>query len=103
MNPELTQSPSLHRVDAVGKSMVKFRVGSHNLPIEIGRWNRTPREERLCATCGVIGDENHVVYGCSMIDRNDLGGLPPTMSTIWEHKGVNRLFKRLLQEKLIEV
>ena len=39
MNPELTQSPFLQRVDALGKSMVKFRVGSHNL-----------REERLCAT-----------------------------------------------------
>ena len=32
MNPELTRSPFLNRVDAVGKSMVKFRVGSHNLP-----------------------------------------------------------------------
>jgi hypothetical protein len=36
MNPELTQSPFLHKVDAVGKSMIKFRVGSHNLPIETG-------------------------------------------------------------------
>ena len=103
MNPELTLSPFLQRVDAVGKSMVKFRVGSHNLPIETGRWNRTPREERLCATCGVIGDEDHVLFRCSMIDRSDLNGLPPTVSAIWQHEGVNRLFKRILSEKLVEV
>ena len=47
INPELTPSPFLNRVDEVGKSMTKFRLGSHNLKIETGRWNRTPRENRL--------------------------------------------------------
>ena len=102
-NPELTISPFLHRVDAVGKSMVKFRVGCHNLPIETGRWNRTPRNERLCGTCGVIGDEHHVLNSCSIIDRSDLAEATPSLSTIWQYEGVNRLFKRILKANLVEV
>ena len=34
INPELTPSPFLNRVDEVRKSMTKFRLGSHNLKIE---------------------------------------------------------------------
>ena len=64
INPELTPSPFLNRVDEVGKSMTKFRLGSYNLKIETGRWNRKPRENRLCPTCNQLGDEYHIVYEC---------------------------------------
>ena len=30
-------------------------------------------------------DEDHVLFRCSMIDRRDLDGLPPTVSAIWQH------------------
>ena len=89
MHPELTISPFLHRVDAVGKSMVKFRVGCNNLPIETGRWNRTTQDDQLCRTCGIIGNKDHVLKGCSIIGRSDLVGVAPTMSTIWQHEGVS--------------
>ena len=45
--------------------MTRFRVGSHRLRVETGRWSRLPREERICS-CGVGGvqDEEHVVFHC---------------------------------------
>ena len=36
MNPDLVVSPFLSRMDAVGKSIIKFRLGSHKLEIETG-------------------------------------------------------------------
>ena len=44
LNPELKPSPFLSRIDRVGKSITKFRLGSHLIKIETGRWNHTPRE-----------------------------------------------------------
>ena len=73
---------------------MRFRLGSHNLPIEKGRWRRLNREERVCANCNVVGDEHHVLYDCSLIFREDLD-LPDDMSCIWTHSDVFRLFERI--------
>ena len=35
-----------------------------DLAIETGRYNRTPREERLCSLCDVVEDEQHVLFSC---------------------------------------
>lgn len=40
-----------------------LRLSSHNLAIETGRWNGTPREERLCA-CGCVQTETHILCQC---------------------------------------
>ena len=96
MNPDLLPSPFLNRIDETGKGMTKFRLGSHSLKIETGRWNRTPRENRLCATCGVVGDEKHAIYTCSEILRDDLNDLPPSLADIWGYHGVNKLFSRIM-------
>ena len=42
----------------------RFRLSSHNLAIEKGRWLRKPREERICPTCTVIQDEQHALRDC---------------------------------------
>ena len=42
----------------------KLCLSSHSMPIELGRWNRTSRENRLCRNCGVLGDEKHFIYHC---------------------------------------
>ena len=42
----------------------KFRLSSHSLKIETGRWSRIAREDRLC-DCGGIQDESHVVFDCT--------------------------------------
>ena len=102
INPELKPSPFLQRIEKVGKSITKFRLGSHNLPIETGRWCRTLREDRLCNTCGVLGDENHVLYNCSEIPRDGLGQLPQPISSLWESAEVNRLFKRICDANYID-
>jgi len=47
MNPCLKPSPFLMMPGSIALGCIKFRVGSHNLPIEKGRWYRKPRDERL--------------------------------------------------------
>ena len=45
--------------------MTRFRVGSHRLKVETGRWSRLPRERRTCSClAGGVQDEEHVVFVC---------------------------------------
>ena len=49
-------------------AFTRFRISSHNLAVETGRWNRRgrgrlPMEERLCS-CGQIQSEEHVISSC---------------------------------------
>ena len=51
-------------------SYTRFRVISHSLAVETGRWNRRgrgrlPLEERLCP-CGAVQTEEHVVVHCPL-------------------------------------
>ena len=71
MNPDLSRSPYIDLYHPLAGDIVKFRLGSHYLPIETGRWRAVPREERLCTTCGVLGDEKHALYSCSLIPRDE--------------------------------
>lgn len=53
-----------HRV-----AFTRFRVSSHSLAVEMGRWNRRgrgrlPPEERLCACGGQIQTEEHATQHC---------------------------------------
>ena len=47
-------------------SFTRFRLSSHMLKIETGRWCRTPREERLCECNTSIQDELHV-FLCPLV------------------------------------
>lgn len=45
--------------------MTAFRTRNHRLPIEIGRWQSIPLNERICWLCNDdIGDEFHYVLKC---------------------------------------
>ena len=57
LNPNLAPSPFLYGLHPICCEIIKFRLGSHYLPIETGRWNRTPRQERICTNCKVLGYE----------------------------------------------
>ena len=67
INPDLT----LHRIYSTSEyvsewkrvNFTRFRLSSHNLKIETGRWSRIEREERLC-DCGEVQDELHVIVYC---------------------------------------
>ena len=65
-----TKNPSHRRL------LSKFRTSSHKLHIESGRYNKTPREQRLCEYCDTneIEDEYHFTLSCKYYEqqRNDL-------------------------------
>ncbi len=50
----------------------KCRISSHDLEIECGRYNKIPRESRICTWCHlsmgvqVVEDENHVLHNCDL-------------------------------------
>ena len=48
------------------RRLAQFRMGSHMLGVETGRWQRLPRAERLCqrCSCNVVDDEAHMIWGC---------------------------------------
>ena len=58
------------------QKFVRLRLSSHSFPIETGRWSRTKREERLCTTCEVIGDEVHYIYSCVNVKGEKLTDIP---------------------------
>ena len=49
------------------KTLVKLRIGNHKLEIETGRYDNTPRCERLCSLCDMneIEDQIHFLLRCS--------------------------------------
>ncbi len=55
----LVQLPEQERI-----FLCKFRTGNHKFPIVTGRYNRTPRENRLCTKCedNELGDEYHILF-----------------------------------------
>jgi hypothetical protein len=58
-------------------SMARFRLGSHHLHIETGRWERLPQEQRMCQRCGHnhVDDEFHLLFACEATrqDRERMG------------------------------
>ena len=50
--------------------LCKFRSGNHRLPIEIGRWENIPINERICNLCNKdIGDEFHYLFNCEVFNE----------------------------------
>jgi hypothetical protein len=78
--PELFSAPSpylngdgLPFSDA--KRVARFKLGSHWLKLETGRWSGTPWPERTCTRCSSnhlstldchIDDELHLIYDCQL-------------------------------------
>ena len=61
--PSYWESPmgnaKLHRI-------LRFRMGSHHLPVEEGRRFKLPRASRVCNLCNTdaLGDERHMLLEC---------------------------------------
>jgi hypothetical protein len=56
-------------------SLMRFRLGAHDLRVATGRWERVdgrelPRQQRLCSACtaGQVEDEFHMVFECDAYD-----------------------------------
>ena len=102
INPDLLPSPFLSCANA-GDAITRFRCGSHNLPIETGRWRRIPRQARLCSVCHVMGDESHVLFNCTAIPRtHPIDEINKTLNTIWKDKNVFELFKELSESDFLK-
>ena len=52
------------------RAITKLRTSSHKLKIETGRWNKIPRDQRICQNCFLnkIEDENHLIFECQMYE-----------------------------------
>ena len=67
--------------------MAKLRLGTHNLEINTGRWEKTKRSARVCKFCEqkghglVVGDEVHMIFECpqhqTQRDELDFVIMPP--------------------------
>ena len=93
-NPQLLPSPFLACANGAD-AITRFRLGSHNLPIETGRWSRVKREERLCRTCKVLGDERHLLFQCGDVERNPSHSFDGSLSNIWKNKDLFELFRKI--------
>ena len=89
MNPSLEISSVYRNVSSIPEYMrlqySRFRLSSHRLKVETGRWSRIPRENRLCV-CGTghVQDEQHVLCECLMtVDvRNSYPQIAFNMDTL---------------------
>jgi hypothetical protein len=50
----------------VRMQLVLFRTSDHPLEIELGRYKKRPRHQRLCKTCKVLDDEIHFFLQCQI-------------------------------------
>ena len=77
MNPNFSVNnvySNRHSVNEVHRiSYTRFRLSSHSLVCEMGRWNKQGRgrllpEDRICQ-CGAVQSEQHVVEQCPITDH----------------------------------
>ena len=47
--------------------LCRFRASNFKLPVETGRWNNVPRNERICTlcNCNALADEFHYLFNCT--------------------------------------
>ena len=74
------------------RALIQFRIGSHALPVERGRFARPslPRHLRRCNLCSTqaVGDELHYVFDCPHF--SDIRGQYPAL--FQDAEGCMRLF-----------
>ena len=61
-----TEKGPWYRERPMRRTLVKLRIGCHNLRVETGRYDKTPLEERICPLCtgNEIEDETHLLLDC---------------------------------------
>ena len=100
INPELIPSPFLNAT-RYGEAITRFRLGSHHLPIETGRWRRVGRMERLCPKCNVFGDEYHFLFYCTETCRNPAWNFSGELHDLWSNENIFKLFKELVKSEFL--
>ena len=72
--PAVTHRKVIFRLPLSNKcvqSLLRFRLGCHNLPRDVGTRTAIPRSQRFCHVCSVgqPGDEYHLVFECRGLQR----------------------------------
>ena len=84
--------------------LTKFRLSNHRLPIETGRWNHIPWEERVCPSCpNMLADEFHFLYECSLFDAGRQNYLHPSYYKHPNMYKTNRLFSSKNKNTLLKL
>ena len=102
LNPNLTVHPAYitsHVAEHHRTAFTQFRLSAHNLRVETGRWQRLPREERVCNCAhGGIQDEAHVSV-CSYTNdiRVQYPNAPFTIPCIMESDDVCHIVYKCLK------
>ena len=73
INPQLQPNPA-NKITTISEekriAAARFRLSSHQLMIEKGRWARLPPNQRICdcTNRNEIQDEHHVIFNCKKTD-----------------------------------
>lgn len=68
----------------------KFRVGNHNLEIEVGRHNNTPVNKRICKLCNNgVEDEIHFLLQCKFLKKHRESFIQDIMNDVPNLKDCN--------------
>ena len=73
INPDLALHPVYDAASRLDDDLrivfTRFRLASHRLRIETGRWARIPAEERFCqCDTGAVQSEKHVLVECPLVN-----------------------------------
>ena len=72
----MSDSPSayldLTRKNPMRRTLVKLRIGCHNLRVATGRYDEIPFDERICPLCSgnKIEDETHLLLEIFLDERH---------------------------------
>ena len=68
INPDLSLHKAYTTTEYVNErerlAFTKFRLSSHHLKIETGRWARIAADDRICDCGQGVQDESHVLFAC---------------------------------------
>ena len=100
INPGLTPSPFLNTMN-YGDLITRFRLGSHRLPIETGRWSGLQRCQRLCPKCNVLGDEYHFLFDCTETYKDPTHYFSGELHDVWSNENFFLRFKELVKSEFL--
>ena len=89
----------------LAKRLVKFRTTNNNLPVNILRFENTPRNERLCSKCSLndIGDEFHYILCCPHFTQQRKQCIPRYYFTRPNTIKFHQLFSTTSKKKLLQL